>query len=136
MNESFQLERSAYVKGIREPMDALRFISNRMLEHRPRTDLTLRAYFLQERMALTPISQMAELDLDAVYPQGQTGDIAYIQTCAMADRDCEAAQMCIRDSPPSLHRLFQPELALSVGHANCSHALRRQAKFWLARTCF
>ena len=91
MNESFQLERSAYVKGIREPMDALRFISNRMLEHRPRTDLTLRAYFLQERMALTPISQMAELDLDAVYPQGQTGDIAYIQTCAMADRDCEAA---------------------------------------------
>lgn len=91
MNESFQLERSAYVKGIREPEDALRFISTRMLEHRPRTDLTLRAYFLQEHMALTPISQMAELDLDATYPQAQLGDIAYIQTCALADRDCEAA---------------------------------------------
>lgn len=90
MNEVLQPERSAYTRGIREPMEALRFISRRMLEHRPRTELTLRPYFKQEHMALTPISQMAELDLSQTYPQGQPGDIAYIETCALADRDCEA----------------------------------------------
>ena len=91
MNEILQREDSAYEKGFREPEEVIRLISERMLVHRPRVELTLRPYFKQEHMALTPISQMAELDLEGTYPQAQLGDIAYIRTCAMADRDCEAA---------------------------------------------
>lgn len=33
---------------------------------------------------------MAELDLETTYPQASVGDLAYIRTCAVADRDCEA----------------------------------------------
>lgn len=91
MNEVLQREDSAYAKGFREPEEVIRLISGRMLTHRPRVELTLRPYLKQEHMALTPISQMAELDLDQTYPQAQTGDMAYIRTCAMADRESEAA---------------------------------------------
>lgn len=61
-----------------------------MLTHRPRVELSLHPYFKQEHMALKPISQMAELNLDGVYPQAQIGDVAYIRTWPMADRDSEA----------------------------------------------
>lgn len=91
MNEILQREDSAYEKGFREPEEVIRLISERMLVHRARVELTLRPYIKQEHMALTPISQMAELDLDRTYPRGRPGDIAYIRTWAMADRDSEAA---------------------------------------------
>ena len=85
MNEILQKEDSAYEKGFREPEEVIRLISERMLVHRARVELTLRPYIKQEHMALTPISQMAELDLDRTYPRGRPGDIAYIRTWAMAD---------------------------------------------------
>lgn len=91
MNEILQREDSAYEKGFREPEEVIHLISERMLVHRSRVELTLRPYLKQEHMALRPISQMAELDLDRTYPQGRPGDIAYIRTWAMADRDSEAA---------------------------------------------
>ena len=64
MNETLKEKDSAYAKGIRKPEDAIRLISERMLEQRPRVELTLRPYFKQEHMALKGISQMAELDLN------------------------------------------------------------------------
>ena len=91
MNEILQREDSAYEKGFREPEEVIRLISERMLVHRSRVELTLRPYLKQEHMALKPISQMAQLDLNWTYPQARTGDIAYIRTWAMADRDSEAA---------------------------------------------
>lgn len=91
MNEKLKIEDSAYVAGLREPEEAICLISERMLTHRPRVDLTLRPYFKQEHMALTPISQMAELDLNYVYKKANVGDIAYIRTNVVADRDSEAA---------------------------------------------
>ncbi len=91
MNEILLPEHSAYQKGIRTPEDAIGFISRRMLEHRPRVELTLRPYFRQEHMALMPVSGPARLDLEQTYPTAGIGDIAYIQTSAFADRDCEAA---------------------------------------------
>ncbi len=91
MNEVLQRKDSAYEKGFREPEEVIRLISERMLVHRSRVELTLRPYFKQEHMALKPISQMAELNLEQTYPRAQIGDTAYIRTWAMADRDCEAA---------------------------------------------
>lgn len=91
MNEVLKKEDSAYAKGFREPEETIRLISERMLTHRPRVELTLRPYFKQEHIALRPISQMAELDLDYAYPQAKTGDVAYLKSWAMADRDSEAA---------------------------------------------
>ncbi|MCI9143845.1 MAG: hypothetical protein HFH87_14735, partial [Lachnospiraceae bacterium] len=91
MNEILQREDSAYEKGYREPEEVICLISERMLVHRSRVELSLRPYLKQEHMALRPISQMAELDLNWTYPQGKQGDIAYIRTWAMADRDSEAA---------------------------------------------
>ncbi|MFQ9636056.1 MAG: hypothetical protein ACLR0F_05095 [Eisenbergiella sp.] len=90
MNEVLKKEDSAYAGGFRKPEEAIRLISERMLTHRPRVELSLHPYFKQEHMALRPISQMAELNLDGVYPQAQTGDVAYIRTWPMADRDSEA----------------------------------------------
>ena len=63
MNEVLKREDSAYTCGLRRPEEAIRLISERMLTHRPRVELTLRPYFKQEHIALRPISQMAELDL-------------------------------------------------------------------------
>lgn len=91
MNEILERKDSAYEKGYREPEEAIRLISERMLKHRDRVELTLRPYFKQEHMALTAISQMAELDLNYRYPEAKAGDTAYIKTNAWADRDCEAA---------------------------------------------
>ena len=91
MNETLKEKDSAYAKGIRKPEDAIRLISERMLEQRPRVELTLRPYFKQEHMALKGISQMAELDLNDQYPNAKPGDCAYIKTIAWADRDCEAS---------------------------------------------
>ena len=90
MNEVLKKEASAYTNGLRKPEEAIRLISERMLTHRPRVELSLHPYFKQEHMALKPISQMAELNLDGVYPQAQIGDVAYIRTWPMADRDSEA----------------------------------------------
>lgn len=90
MNEVLKKEDSAYAGGFRKPEEAIRLISERMLTHRPRVELSLHPYFKQEHMALRPISQMAELNLDGVYPQAQIGDVAYIRTWPMADRDSEA----------------------------------------------
>lgn len=91
MNEVLKKEDSAYANGLRKPEEAIRLISERMLEHRPRVELTLRPYFKQEHMALRPISQMAELDLNYAYKKARAGDAAYIRTWAEADRDSEAA---------------------------------------------
>ena len=90
MNEVLKKEASAYTNGLRKPEEAIRLISERMLTHRPRVELSLHPYFKQEHMALKPISQMEELNLDGVYPQAQIGDVAYIRTWPMADRDSEA----------------------------------------------
>ena len=90
MNEVLKKEASAYTNGLRKPEEAIRLISERMLTHRPRVELSLHPYFKQEHMALKPISQMAELNLDDAYPQAQIGDVAYIRTWPMADRDSEA----------------------------------------------
>lgn len=91
MNEVLKEKDSAYEKGFRKPEEAIQLISERMLTHRARVELTLRPYFKQEHMALTAISQMAELDLNYRYPDAKIGDCAYIKTNAWADRDCEAA---------------------------------------------
>lgn len=91
MNEVLKREDSAYTCVLRRPEEAIRLISERMLTHRPRVELTLRPYFKQEHIALRPISQMAELDLGFAYPQAKIGDAAYIRTWAEADRDSEAA---------------------------------------------
>lgn len=91
MNEVLKKEDSAYANGVREPKEAIRLISERMLTHRPRVALTFRPYFKQEHMALKPISQMAELDLEYAYPQARVGDIAYLKSWAVADRESEAA---------------------------------------------
>ena len=64
MNEVLKKEDSAYAGGFRKPEEAIRLISERMLTHRPRVELSLHPYFKQEHMALRPISQMAELNLD------------------------------------------------------------------------
>ena len=80
MNEVLKKEDSAYAKGFREPEETIRLISERMLTHRPRVELSLRPYFKQEHMALRPISQMAELDLNYAYPGAQTGDVAYLKS--------------------------------------------------------
>lgn len=63
MNEVLKKEASAYTNGLRKPEEAIRLISERMLTHRPRVELSLHPYFKQEHMALKPISQMAELNL-------------------------------------------------------------------------
>ena len=80
MNEVLKEKDSAYEKGFRKPEEAIRLISERMLTHRARVELTLRPYFKQEHMALTAISQMAELDLNYRYPDAKIGDCAYIKT--------------------------------------------------------
>lgn len=90
MNEVLKKEASAYTSGLRKPEEAIRLISERMLIQRPQVDLILHPYFKQEHMALRPISQMAELNLDDAYPRAQIGDVAYIRTWPMADRDSEA----------------------------------------------
>lgn len=91
MNEVLRKEHSAYLNGIREPEDAICLISERMLECRPRVELTLRPFFRNVHMELAPISQMARMDLAKAFPQARMGDIIYIKTSATADRDSEAA---------------------------------------------
>ena len=58
MNEVLKKKDSAYAGGFRKPEEAIRLISERMLTHRPRVELSLHPYFKQEHMALRPISQM------------------------------------------------------------------------------
>lgn len=91
MNETIAQGRSAYDAGIRTPEQAITFISNRMLQHRPRVELTYRPYFLQDSLVLTGISSKAELNLDKLYKDASEGDVVYIRANTEADRDCEAA---------------------------------------------
>lgn len=90
MNETIAPGSSAYEAGVKTPEQAITFISRRMLQHRPRVDLTYRPYILQDSLVLTPISSKAEMDIDKLYPDAAFGDIVYIRANCEADRDCEA----------------------------------------------
>ena len=90
MNETIAPGKSAYEAGIRTPEQAIPFISSRMLQHRPRVELTYRPYILQDSLVLTAISNKAEIDLNKLYRDAALGDVVYVRANAKADRECEA----------------------------------------------